>query len=137
MLRRTIRRLNDGWYWLKCAVWHRYNVIHIRTLGPTFCDRDDVLLHAAFQILTDFVDREHPFDHFDVKNSFHVKDWEEILRLYAWWTVERPARKFGVDAVPKGTPYRNDTLFALDEEYETEDQANLEQLIKLRGMLWT
>ena len=80
------------WYWLTCRVWHQFNVIRIKTLPPTWQDRDRVLLHAAFQILTDFVDREHPFDHFDVMASNNRDDWEEILRLYAWWTVERPAK---------------------------------------------
>lgn len=85
--------VRDPWYWLKCRVWHQYNVIRIKTLSPTWQDRDRVLLHAAFQILTDFVDREHPFDHFDVMRSQNKDDWEEVLGLYAWWTVERPARE--------------------------------------------
>lgn len=136
-LRHPWRRIRDGSYWLTCWAWHRFNVIRISTLGPTWHDRDDVLLHAAFQILTDFVDLEHPFDHFDVANSHNRAEWEEILRLYAWWTVERPARKYGVNAVPEGTPYRNEKLCALDDEYEAEDQRNLESLVKNRGILWT
>jgi hypothetical protein len=42
--------------------------------------------HPCFQVLVDLVDREHPFDHFDVATS------QKILRFYAWWTVERPHR---------------------------------------------
>jgi len=57
-LRHFCFRLHDAWYWLKCRLWHRYNVVVCRALPPTWCDRDYLLLYAAFQILEDFVQQE-------------------------------------------------------------------------------
>ena len=128
--------VTDPWYWLRCRIWHRFNVIYIKTLSPTFHDRDRVLLHAAFQILTDFVDREHPFDHFDVTASDNRADWEEILRLYAWWTVERPA-KLELLNTPCTTPTILRAVREAEEEHENEDQEMLVRLILVRKMLWT
>lgn len=135
--------VHEPWYWLKCAVWHQYNVIHVTTLPPTWMDRDTVMLHACFQILTDFVDREHPFDHFDTIRSTNRTDWEEVLRLYAWWTVERPCRPASYGDVT------NEDLIAaflegrvlkgteIKKQYNDEDQEMLVRLILVRKMLWT
>lgn len=56
------RFVHEPWCWLKCAVWHRYNVVRVRSLPPTWCDRDRLLLHAAFQVLVDFVEKERPWE---------------------------------------------------------------------------
>jgi hypothetical protein len=82
----------EAWYLLKCWFWHPYNVIKVRSLPPTWMDRDEVLLHANFQILCDYIEREKPFEHFDTEDSYSKDDWNEIRRLYKWWTVDRPAR---------------------------------------------
>jgi hypothetical protein len=34
--------------------------LKIETLDKGWQDRDEILLHAAFQVLVDFVEREHP-----------------------------------------------------------------------------
>ena len=40
-------------------IFNPFNVIHISTLNrKDYVDRDVVLLHASFQILTDFVEKE-------------------------------------------------------------------------------
>ncbi len=43
-LRRKIQAIcrwwHDSWYWIKCRLWHRYNVVVCRPLPPTWCDRD-------------------------------------------------------------------------------------------------
>ena len=43
----------------------------LRSLGPTWCDRDHLLLYAAFQILEDFVAQEE--GHF----------YEDVYTLYS------------------------------------------------------
>lgn len=64
---RTWRRfVHDPWYWLKCSVWHRYNVVRCRSLPPTWCYRDRLLLHVSFQVLTDFVERERPWELYEI-----------------------------------------------------------------------
>jgi len=55
---RLIRRFHDLWYWIKCRLWYKYNVLKIKTLPPTWNDRDNILVHAMFQILEDFVKKE-------------------------------------------------------------------------------
>ena len=125
------------WYWLKCRLWHRYNVVYISTLPPTWQDRDTVLLHAAFQILTDFVDREQPFDWFDVMASNDREYWEEVLRLYAWWTVERPAREDPFAGDGKLTRAKLKAAGEAEDRQEDEDQEMLIRLIRVRKMLWT
>lgn len=51
-------KLHDIWYRIKCKLWYRYNVVKVRTLPPTWVDRDTLLVHAMFQILDDFVNKE-------------------------------------------------------------------------------
>jgi hypothetical protein len=47
----------DFYYTLKAWV-SPYNVIKIQTLKKTWTDRSEVLLHGAFQVLVDFVEKE-------------------------------------------------------------------------------
>lgn len=35
-------------------------ILKIHTLEKGWCDRDQIMLHAAFQLLVDFVERENP-----------------------------------------------------------------------------
>lgn len=130
--------VHEPWYRLKCRLWHRFNVIYISTLTPTWHDRDEVLLHAAFQILVDFVDREKPFDRFNVPESPSKAHWGEILRLYAWWTVERPARKNPFDQPGlKWTRAQLKVAERIEQQDGDEDQEMLVRLVLVRKMLWT
>jgi len=122
----------DPWYWLKCRTWHRYNVVVCRSLPPTWNDRDRVLLHAAFQCLADFIEKEKPWEFSATQEAVaeaydEVYDtaygpvdtrrscaWETIKQLYYWWEVR------------KGK-YEKD-------EY---DDAMLHRLIEVRHLMWT
>jgi hypothetical protein len=137
-LRRLIRRLHDAWYWLTCWLWHPYNVVVCRDLPPTWCDRDYLLLYAAFTILEEFVEREeghfHEPDVFALYNDYNgddpdekadveayarkmAADWKTIHELYDWW---------------KGRKKKNNE----HDDYD-EDSAMLQKLIDVRGHLWT
>lgn len=159
--------VHDPWYWLKCRIWHRHNVVVIRSLPPTWTDRDERILHAVFQLLVDFVEREeHPrgeWSHLNRTREQLVEayntayeecdpeiaagilktaekradDWLEIKALYEWWTVERPARK----EAPVG-PDGYDSEWGrasneLDAQRDDEDDAMLHRLIDVRGYLWS
>ncbi len=126
-LRAACRWLPDQWYWLKCQFWHRYNVVVCDSLPPTFCDRDYLMLHACFQTLVDFVDREQGHFYEDVYTLYvtdcgkqrarhEEADWDAIRSLYAWWIVRRNYR--------------------YSDDYD-EDNAMLKRLIDLRKYLWT
>ena len=70
----------------------RYLKIH--TLEKGWCDKDYIMLHAVFQLLVDFVEKEKPAKMIDWNwDATHRKAWKEIMSLYKWWKKERPARK--------------------------------------------
>ncbi|MDP1712195.1 MAG: hypothetical protein Q8K86_07040 [Candidatus Nanopelagicaceae bacterium] len=138
----------------------------IKTLCGGFHDRDEVLLHAAFQVLADFMEKEKPGE-FDWSASSKSRyAWKELTYLYKWWKKTRPARKDPLDRkckVPdplfltskdghirfykEETPERKKKYAAhframkefsrLEPNWIAEDQKNLCRLIAVRQYLWT
>jgi hypothetical protein len=141
----------------------RYLKIH--TLEKGGYDKDEVLLHAAFQVLIDFIEQEKPDRIVDWNgDELHRKAWKEIKSLYNWWKKERPARKSPLDdnrlkcpplklekipssdlckmVEPDKKKYANYYRVLrkhrkLEEKWEEEDQCNLHRLIDIRKFLWT
>jgi hypothetical protein len=141
----------------------RYLKIH--TLGKGWYDRDELLLHAAFQLLTDFIEQEKPDKIVDWNaDELHRKALKEIKSLYNWWKKERPARKSPLDdnrlkhpplkfeKIPGSDLYETvepdkkkcasyyhvlRTHWKLEHKWEEEDQHNLHRLIDIRNFLWT
>ncbi len=104
----------------------------IDSLKAGQADRDDVLLHAAFQVLKDWIEREKGIEWFC--KGIHPQDLpegphRELYALYLWWTVDRPMRK---DMQPPD----QDTV-AWESKCDEEDQTKLLALVGLRGYLWT
>lgn len=97
---------------------HNPGNLHIETIDADWCDKDMVLLHACFQLLTDFIEKE---------KADELTDWTmddktaraklEIDELYTWWK-DRKKREWS------------------DEEYERDNEM-LIRLIKIRKHLWT
>lgn len=85
-------KIPEAWYYVKCRVlpWKRYNTVVVRTEPPTWQSRGDFLLPLLMEVLTDFVEKERPFEHFDT--SYHFDAWWSIRDLYEWWHVRRPER---------------------------------------------
>jgi hypothetical protein len=74
------------------------NRLIIHTLSPGWHDKDEVMLHAAFQLLADFMEQESPDKHIDWShNAVHRRAWKEIRDLYQWWKEKRPARRSPLD----------------------------------------
>jgi hypothetical protein len=143
------------------------NKVHltIRTLKPGWHDKDEVMLHAVFQLLVDFVEQEHPDKYIDWgHDNAHRQAWKEIRNLYRWWTTTRPSRRDPLDdkkiAKPPlrfeqiaGTTFRRlvtpdkkkyaayyQTLkqhTRLEQKWREEDQRNLHRLVEIREFLWT
>ena len=139
--------------------------LKIHTLEKGWHDKDEVLLHAAFQLLIDFIEQEKPDRIVNWNaNALHRKAWKEIKLLYAWWKKERPARKSPLhnkrikhpplkfERVPGSDLQRmaesDKRKFAnyyralkehwkLEQKWEEEDQRNLHRLIDIRKSLWT
>lgn len=147
-------RFSKLWYWLKCRLWYRYNVVVVQTCPPTWQDRSEFLLDAVMQILTDFVEKEKPFEMIDT--TYQTEVYESIDEIYRWWHVGRPAREAHRDDVLTrwhdssrhdgpawdSTPSdRTKVLWQLLQELDAaadrEDEEMLIRVIKLRSHLWT
>ncbi len=141
------------------------NYLKIHTLKSGWCDRDEILLHADFQILVDFVEREHPATVADWNHdAIHRRAWREISSLYRWWKKQRPARKSPLDNKKlKMMPFKLRKMLEtnlselvqpsrekyalyyralrrdseLQKKWFKEDQRNLHRLIDIREFLWT
>ena len=137
----------------------------IRTLSAGWHDKDEVLLHAVFQLLADFVEQESPHKHIDWSHdAVHRRAWKEIRDLYRWWMIKRPSKRTLLDdkkiAQPPlrfekvagtkflrlATPdkrkyaayYRALRQHArLEQKWQSEDQRNLHRLVNIRQFLWT
>jgi len=145
---------------LKVRLSLKYLKIHTLNKGQWY-DRDAVLLHAAFQVLVDFIEQERPDEIVDWQHDeLHRKAWGEISQLYTWWKEERPNRHDPLDDVvlppdeefvvseegrlifPDREKYPEyyaamDKSAELENEWYEEDQRNLHRLIKVRPFLWT
>ena len=90
-------------------------VLKIESLSKGWHDKDNIMLHACFQLLKDCVEKEKLFEH----SSHYAKSKEGKMakKLYDWWEVR------------KTKEYIFDTF--------EEDNAQLIKLIKIRSTLWT
>lgn len=119
-------------YRLFCAVFGRYNAVVCQTLSPLYKDADELLLHANFQILVDFIEREKPWQYDKPYNELYAiystnhthegaiarcVEWENLTRLYKWWK-------------------RRSQRCTVGSDFE-EDSKHLIRLVAARGRLWT
>lgn len=93
-----------------------------------FSDCDNILLHAAFGVLCNFIEKEKPeeLSNDDLIYEGAEKQNDDLRRLkclYYWWRYIRPKLE---DA-----PIINYT-----DRYDF-DTARLQELISLRGSMWT
>lgn len=138
----------------------KYLKIHTLEKGQWY-DKDCILLHAAFQILVDFVEKERPAEIVEWQHDeLHRHAWSEISQLYHWWKKEHPNRHDPLDDVtgpsleelfdseenvivfPEREKYPEyyaamDKSTELENEWHEEDQRNLHRLIDIRPFLWT
>jgi len=150
--------IHEPWYWLKCHVWHRYNVLVMRDLPPTWVDRDVAILHANFQILKDFVEKE---DRGSEEFPGHTQRSREDLISDYWickereyWTEEQIAesRKFAEQRADDWMEIKalydwwevrrrvgddGDWAPGAEMNQDQEDTEKLKRLIELRGYLWS
>lgn len=77
-------------------------------------DRDNLMLHACFQILQDCVEKEHVDTHCNYES--HKEFVDEVRFLYEWWLKRK-----------------NDDS---PDNYSGDDEM-LNRLMKIRSFLWT
>lgn len=144
-----------------------YKLLKIKTLKKGWHDKDEIILHACFQLLTDFMEKEKPGEWIDWESDeHHSHAWKEIQDLYDWWknrrsarfdplyddeTIEHPPFETrpveGRDNLWEFVPYDKEKYAdyekalqesqRLEEEWNEEDQKNLHRLIDIRFYLWT
>ncbi len=101
-------------------------ILNIKTLSGDWCDKDIIMLHACFQLLTDCIEDEKLFTgHVDWNHDEeHKKAKDELEFLYNWW-IKRKNKDLEAEI--------ND----LEKEQYEEDNEMLVRLIKVRQYLWT
>jgi hypothetical protein len=127
------------------------NILRIDNLTDSWCDKDHVLLHACFQLLSDFVEKEipkYPFINWNIpvnkmnfvmrEVQFHADKAEgvdpantrdikkEFEELYIWWQQWRQR-----EATKKNSNFEDDHTNYLEEN------EMLKRLIDLRMYMWT
>lgn len=76
------------WYYLKCWAWHRYSTVRPRYLPHTWCDRDHLLAHVMFEVLSDFIEGEcSPGDVDWDSDNEHRQARKGLQDLYDWWNI--------------------------------------------------
>ncbi|MCF7512922.1 hypothetical protein L3V43_04805 [Pseudoalteromonas sp. L23] len=97
------------------------NILKIDTLNEGWRDKDSVMLHACFQLLSDCVEKEELLSgHTDWDaDDKHRAAKKELEALYAWW------QSHDEDGIP-----------CSEEKYQEENQM-LIRLIHIRWALWT
>ncbi len=103
------------------------NILKIETLNGGWTDKDVVMLHACFQLLTDCVEKENLLTgHTDWNyDEAHRQAKKEILELHHWWK-ERVVEEQNENLDPIWT-----------KNQHQKDTEMLIRLIKVRGYLWT
>jgi hypothetical protein len=135
-----IRRFFRKYYYKTKYVFFPRNNLKITTLPRHWMDRDEVLLHACFQILVDFVEKEcqpspyHQLIEIDIEKEMKCYvEWDEasktsmrtslekqnemtreILFLYTWWKGRKEIRE------------KLDPMNELDSLPESQCDANLD-----------
>ncbi|MFC1975962.1 hypothetical protein ACFLXQ_06155 [Chloroflexota bacterium] len=100
------------------------NILKIESLDSGWCDKDQVMLHACFQLLKDCIEKENllngdtDWEHDEKHRNAKV----ELTTLYKWW-IERVKNDDEIDPL---------TSVQFDEDSEM-----LIRLINVRWALWT
>lgn len=105
---------------------HNPSILHIDTMDGDWCYKDLVLLHACFQLLTDFVEKENINETCDWQwDENHRNAKNEIDELYNWWKIRADLEsRVIMDSIE-------------DEQQYVKDNERLVRLINIRKYLWT
>jgi len=93
--------------------------LKISTLNSQWHDQDQIMLHAAFQCLVDYIEKEKPDEVVDWEGTGldALEAWWEMQLLYWWWKT------------------RDHNSWC--EEDDDMDDIMLKRLVEIRGYMWT
>lgn len=100
------------------------NVLNIESLHDDWCDKDEIMLHACFQLLADCIEKENLWDGGTDwgQDEEHQLAKEELGSLYEWWTLRK---------------HKDQSIHTLSSAQYDLDNEMLIKLISLRRWLWT
>jgi len=158
------RKIHDLWYWLKCKLFHPYNVVKIKSLPCTWTDRDHIMAHVLFQILDDFINKEKPDliidwdsdpEHRQARDKMTeiINWWKNVfLKFDEWEGIELDFTKNHDDMFIqcKDNPHlyemkpwsdsdkeKMDIVNARDRAMEEELEKKLREILDIRKYMWT
>src|SRR4029079_4427510 len=104
------------------------NILNIESLDGGWCDKDHVLLHACFQLLSDFVEKEMRVQDYPDWNATEETRLarQEIEALYSWWQLRKH------DEIMD-----RHTSFTEEHAIYAKDNEMLKRLVDIRMHLWT
>ncbi len=87
-------RPSQIFYYFKCLLFKRYNIVKCRYLDCRWHDRDTILAHTMFEILSQFIEKECSTDNIEWYGEYgskiivngkekYVRD--EMQDIYDWW----------------------------------------------------
>lgn len=144
--------------WIKDRIFPwRYNFLINTKLPFGYQEVDRQLLYASFAILCKFIETEHPHKVIAVRESQNRKDWQQVFKIYRYWTRHRPKlyaledeitdRMYGDKSLPRNEnrefynskEYRKLVLdhAALENRIYELDTKKIQELAKVRMCLWT
>lgn len=91
-----------------------------------YIDRDEILLHAAFQVFKDFVEKEK-----GIAKCYDKEATKKMWKLYQWWVRDR-SRNLNTQSYYELADPSTGMM-----KYEVDDQQMLTELINMRLTLWT
>ena len=102
------------------------NILKIESLDEGWSDKDNVMLHACFQLLTDCIEKEqlHQLTDWNQNSEFHTAK-KEIDALYTWWK-----NRIELEDDDELDPIWTENQHEIDTEM-------LIRLVKIRKYLWT
>lgn len=157
-------RPGEIWYRFKCWIYHRYSTVKSRYLSHTWVDKDKLLVHTMFEILSKYIEDEKPDQIIDwSSNETSAEAWEELNRLYEWWhktyipwtetymdkysfehiqfeKIEETGNYKMVHASEEARKKSHETVAQISAEeasMEEELVENCKKLIDLKDYLWT
>ncbi len=103
------------------------NKLAIKSLHKGWCDNDEIILHACFELLVDCIENEKLLSKklFDWEHSSKdIKEKIELKFLCKWWKNRIKKESKSV-------------IISSEEKQYKEDNTMLIRLIKIRHRLWT
>lgn len=122
------------WYQFKCWAWKRYTTIKPRYLPHTWIDKDELIIHVVFEVLSEFFEGEKPFETINWKATGTQHIIDELYDHYQWWHTYHDHDP--MDGFHSGFM---DIHKAINDEsaWEAELTRRAQRVLELRGYLWT